>query len=121
MKRGAGLALALPAVAVLAAALAGCSPAPNRDEVVERFAIEVAAANDIGEPDDWTEVGESLADAAFDGNCGKPGFYTGLGDENLKYAFAVGCSFYFEDQMSETQITQMKDEMVRRIAEDIGE
>ena len=106
--RGAALG-ALIGVAVVA--LSGCAAGPNRDEVAERFAIEMAAGP--GEQEDWAEFAEGLADDALAGNCAKDGYRAGLGDDpTLIYAWSAGCLMYFEDQMTNAQQERARQDVI---------
>lgn len=104
-----------PAAASLLAltlALTGCSSTPTAAEVAERFAIELAAAIG-GEPDEWADVADDLADDALNGNCGKDVFWTGLGEEEyLLRSWAATCLLYFEGDMSDGQVERAKETVV---------
>ena len=110
------------AIALLTAGallLTGCTPAPPRDEVVERFAIELAAG--VGEPEDWTELAEGLADDALDGKCAESLYRTTLEDPTLQYAWSAGCLMYFEGSMSDSQVETAKQDLIDYISSTIDE
>lgn len=94
-------------VALLALTLAGCSTAPDRADVAERFAIELAASG-AGDVQDWMELADGLAGDALDGRCESEAYRTGLADDSLVRAWDIGCLMYFEAEMSESQVERAK-------------
>lgn len=89
----------------------GCSAAPDREEIAERFEIELAAG--AGDSVDLTELSESLADDALDGKCGSDGFRSGIESEPiLVYAWSATCLMYFEDDMNDAQQDQAKQDII---------
>lgn len=87
--------------------LAGCAPSgPPRDPVVERLLSELDGGTDGRLSKDNPEavlLAETLADAAFRGECGDQDYFLELsGDDGAQiYAFAATCAEYFDDDMTE--------------------
>lgn len=111
MKRIAAL---VPAVALLV--LAGCSAAPSRDEVSERFLIEYTDSELLR--DGMREVGDQVAGDALEGRCGDEAYESGLksgGDDSLFYAWRSTCLMYFESDLTARQIAETKDMIVERV------
>ncbi|WP_309105012.1 hypothetical protein [Microbacterium sp.] len=105
----------VPVVMLLAASvvlLAGCATGPDRDEVVERFALELESGFGDYADGAFDEVAEGFADAALDGLCGSVSYEAGLTSDNadpqLLYAWRVGCLHYFEDDLSAAQVEETK-------------
>ncbi|MFJ4999907.1 hypothetical protein ACIP5T_17275 [Microbacterium sp. NPDC088619] len=99
--------------AVLAAGLllvlTGCSAAPSREEVAERYLLEYTDSEAI--QDAMRESALSIADDALAGYCGDDDYEAGLlsgGDQSLFYAWRVTCSMYFEDDLSPQQVEETK-------------
>lgn len=110
MRRRSRAACLIPAIAC-AALLAGCSAGPDREAVVERFAIELAAG--AGEATDWQDMAAGLADDAFAGNCGSDAYRAGLGEDPLLlYAWAATCLMYFEADMTDAQAERARLDVV---------
>lgn len=108
MKRIVGLA-------ALCLVLDGCSPTPNREQVVERFEIELAAAM----PVDLGTLAEDLADDAFSGQCGEDAYRTALNDDGLIHVWDVTCSMHFEHDMTEAQQDRAREAIVGSVLEQI--
>lgn len=112
MKRTVAL---IPAVALLL--LAGCSAAPTRDEVSERFLIEYTDSDELH--DAMQDVADDIAQDAIDGRCGDDGYEAGLQtavDENLFYAWRSTCLMYFEDDLTAGQVAETKRMIAERVA-----
>ncbi|KRC60927.1 hypothetical protein ASE14_08175 [Agromyces sp. Root81] len=108
-------------IAAAALLLAGCSSAPPRQEVVDRFLIELDAATDgllTADTPMIAELAEGVADNALDGMCGSDPYRVGLEDPSLVYAFDVTCLTYFEGDMTKAQVDAVKDAITQRVAED---
>lgn len=102
-------------LAVLLLLLTGCSPTPNRDKVVERFEIELAAAM----PVEIDTLAEGLADDAFNGMCGEDEYRTALNDDGLIHVWDVTCSMHFEHDMTEAQQDRAHEAIVGSVLEQI--
>lgn len=108
MKRVAGLA----SIAALLL-LSGCSAAPTRDDIADRFLTELTDSQSIR--DGMHDVGLSMADDALDGSCGSEAYEDGLeqnGDASLVYAWRVTCLMYFEGDLTAQQIATTKSMIV---------
>mgnify|MGYP001210270295 CR=1 FL=1 len=80
--------------------LAGCTPAPNRADVIERAQIELAGTIFADVPG----TAEGIADDAFAGMCGSDAYRADLDDfHDLQYAWDVTCEAYFGHEMTEAQ------------------
>ncbi|WP_292763734.1 hypothetical protein [Microbacterium sp. UBA3486] len=113
MKR---IAIVVPASLALLL-LAGCSAAPSRDEVSERFLIEFT--DDDAFRDAMQESADQLAGSALDGYCGDEGFEAGLrttADEQIFYAWRTTCLMYFEDDLSQSQVNETKQMIMDRVS-----
>lgn len=103
------------ALAALCLVLAGCSPTPNRAEVVERFKIELAAAM----PMDMSTLADGLTDDAFSGMCGEDAYRTALNDSGLIHVWDATCSMYFEHDMTEAQQDRAREAIVGSVLEQL--
>lgn len=119
MRSGAVLkSVAVGALVAAALTLTGCT-GPNRDKVVERFSIELAASG--GEPSDWVTVSESLAEDALAGKCGQDAYWSTVADlPNMRYAWAATCLMYFEADMSHAQQARAKQELLEFTARSLA-
>lgn len=99
-------------LAVLCLLLTACSPAPNRDQVVERFEIELAAKLPANFPD-LTTLAEGLADDAFEGHCGADAYRTAFSESGLVVVWDATCSMYFEHDMTEAQQSRARETVTR--------
>lgn len=115
----------LSVVAAVVVLLAGCTtPAPARDDVVQRLIIEYEGATGWTVQDDDSAVLEllgNLADGMVEGDCGAPEIWAVLDDapdRNLLYAWAVTCETYFPDDMSEAQRDRASDIIVEQVTRD---
>lgn len=112
MKRAA--ILALPLAAML---LAGCSPQPSRDDVAERFLIELSDSETIRAG--MTDLADGIAGDALDGRCGDTEYEAGLqsnGDADLFYAWRSTCLMYFEGDLTAAQVDETKQMIADRAA-----
>jgi hypothetical protein len=111
------------AAAAVLLLLAGCSAGPSHDAVAERFRIELEGATDglIKQDDPATiKLASGLADDALDGQCGQPGYWSGLEEQpSLVYAWGVTCDMYFSDEMSQTQRDYVRGLLLERVADDV--
>lgn len=114
--------LSTTAAAAAVLLLAGCTSAPPRAEVVERFAIELEGASDglLAQDDPRTlELAEQLTDDALSGGCGTS--WTGYAESpDLLYAWAMTCEMYFSGEMSDAQRDQAKQMLLERVADEVG-
>lgn len=112
------------ALAVIVAgviALSGCAAPPTRDDIAERFLLELTDSETIRAA--MGELALSIADDALAGRCGSIGYEAGLeesGDPNLVYAWRVTCLTYFESALSEDQRTETREMIGQRALEDAG-
>lgn len=109
-----------PSVAVVlgtALLLAGCSSAPSRDDVAERYAIEMSGSIG-GEVSDWIDVGDSMADSALKGMCGNDAFRSTafVGQPSALYAWDATCLMYFERDMTASQVDRAKASVVDHVS-----
>lgn len=88
-------------LAILCVILVGCTPTPNRAQVVESFEIELIAAMPVGI--DLGTLPEDMADDAFSGLCGSDAYRTALDDPGLIQARDATCLMYFELDMTDAQ------------------
>lgn len=102
-------------IALLCLILVGCTPTPNRAQVVERFEIELAAAI----PVELGTLAEDLADDAFSGRCGSDAYRTALDDSGLIHVWDATCSMYFEHDMTEAQHDRAREAIVGSVVEQL--
>ncbi|KTR77425.1 hypothetical protein NS234_07410 [Microbacterium oxydans] len=87
--------------------LIGCSAPPTREDVAERFLIELTDSEDLRAG--LQELSLGIADDMLAGNCGEVAYETGLGeDADLVYAWKVTCLMMFEGDLTEAQINEAK-------------
>ncbi len=111
-------ATAIPLTALAAIILAGCSTGPSQDEIVERFAIELASVMP-GEPEkDDPEVQRIAASFAEDApeHCNDAAYWDGFNsggtgtdaDDITKYVWAASCSVLYDiDEDLDAQYRQV--------------
>jgi hypothetical protein len=98
--------------------LAGCTPAPNRADVVERAQIELGDSLLAGIP----STAEGIADDAFAGMCGSDAYRAQIADYNdVLYAFDVTCEHYFSHEMTEAQRERVRLAVMERALDGISE
>ena len=105
---------------IMTALLSGCSSTPDRAEVAERYAIEMAGAFGGGSTkDDWIELGEGIADSALKGMCGEDTFRSTAfeGNPSALAAWDNTCLMYFEGDMSSAQIERAKQSLIGQLAD----
>ncbi|MFD8769564.1 hypothetical protein [Microbacterium oxydans] len=96
--------------------LAGCSAPPAREDVAERFLIELTDSEHLRAG--LRELSLGIADDMLEGNCGEVAYETGLGpDADLVYAWKVTCLSMFEDDLTEAQIDEAKLLVAERASE----
>lgn len=88
--------------------LAGCSPVPDRADVIERLTIELEAPFGDAGRGNFDAVAEGLADDALDGMCGSDAYRTQL-DGSLLVAWDSTCLAHFGHDMSAAQIDTAKE------------
>ncbi|WP_353828209.1 hypothetical protein [Agromyces sp. SYSU T0242] len=105
-------AAAVPLAIAAAVALSGCSAPPPRDDLVERFLIELETES-LGKDHPYNlELAEVMADDALEGECGADEYWKGLmmaPPSRKQYAWAATCSSYFGSDMTDEQIQQSKE------------
>lgn len=99
------------------ALLSGCSTAPDRNEVAERFAIELEGVT--GLPRSYfEELHFQVADDLLDGMCSSDPYMFALQDPNLQYAVMVTCLMDFEDDMKPYQVERAKTAILEEISKE---
>lgn len=91
--------------------LAGCSAGPSRDEVLERFSIEIRGAAGADLPASMVEdQAAALTDAALQGECGSDEYRDSMIVPSLYLLLPwdATCSMYFEDDMTAAQVERAK-------------
>lgn len=103
--------LSVAAIVGALLAVTGCTAEPSREDLTRYFSVELAAG--AGEPEDWVELAELLADDALDGKCGSDLYTSSLGDDPvMRYAWAAICTGDFEHDMTEAQFEAATDVIV---------
>lgn len=98
--------------------LAGCTPAPNRADVIERAQIELAGTIFADVPG----TAEGIADDAFAGMCGSDAYRAQLdGFDDLLHAFDVTCEHYFSHEMTEAQRERVRLAVMERALDGVSE
>lgn len=108
--------VAVAAVSLLV--LTGCSAGPSRDDVEERFEIELQGQ--FGETADVTEMTDLLTGYALDGDCSSDELRDGFGPGGMLVAWEATCLMYFEGDMSDDQIASAKQTVADAALEDAG-
>ena len=112
MKRIAPLAL------VALVMLTGCTPTPNRADVLERAQIELEGTIFADTP----ALAEGIADDAFKGLCGSDAYRAELDEfDDLQYAWDVTCSHYFSHEMTEAQQERVRLAVLDRALEGVSD